>query len=348
MDLVCAITHAGRVAGWYSRWGAVSLARDLLQGEAPFVAYAEGLHVLDPLEVMPWVSGMVAIDRDRRVLEAWLDLATLARSAWIAMMRERWPQWTIRVADDPCRMPGARPRPLASAAIDDVQQWQASVWSESWRQESVRSWCAEVGVVEARATLEWGNHSLWVTIVEDAVVRHDAWDPGTDCRALTVGPDALVAIVETRPALVDPLPWDGRFDWGAVVDVDRRTLSLWQRHAPFPDDLPTALRDAWPGWTLALVGDPTLQLRCAGLSPSAMWGPDTARELDEWFARLVGERQTGASILAKVAGAIAVEPGQRVTVTDPGSSDGPRPSDEAQLVDAYARWRAAHAPSSIG
>jgi hypothetical protein len=77
MDLVCAITHAGRNAGWYGRWGAVSLARDLLRDEAAFVAYAEGLQALDPLQVMPWVSGMVAIDRDHRVLEAWPDLGVL-------------------------------------------------------------------------------------------------------------------------------------------------------------------------------------------------------------------------------------------------------------------------------
>lgn len=346
MDLVCAITHAGRIAGWYSRWGAVSLARDLLNGEAAFIGYAEGLHALDPLQVMPWVSGMVAIDRDRRVLEAWLDLGVLQQSAWLTSMRERWSGWTIRVADDPCRMPGAVPRAMEAAAIDDVREWQASVWSSSLEQESVRSWCAEVGEAECRAALEWGAHSLWITIVRGDVVRHDAWDPGTDCGALTVGPEALLAIVEARHALLDPLPWDGRFSWGAVVDVDRRTLSVWQRRAPYPEDLPTALRATWLGWTVTLVDDPTEQLACAGLPPDAMWGPDTVRELDEWFERLVGERQTGASILTKVAGAIALEPGQRMTITNPGRSDGPHEADGAWLVDAYVRWRTAHAPGT--
>lgn len=178
------------------------------------------------------------------------------------------------------------------------------------------------------------------------MIRHDAWcdDLNVSARALTIGLAGVRAVLATRPLIDAPVAWDGHFRAAALIDVDAGVLTLWQ-DAPRYADLAGALERAWPGWQIARSVDLPAHLATLGLDPTRSWGPDTQRDLDAAFSRTLGERETGAALLARVVPAIT-RPGERVTVADPGSSAGPAEQPAAALAAAFARWCAARTPSA--
>ncbi|MBL8627425.1 MAG: hypothetical protein JNK64_39445 [Myxococcales bacterium] len=344
-DLIAIVVAGGRARGAWSRWGALSLARDLLQGEAAFVAYLGTLQPIDPIELVRWMCGLVVVDHDARTLGLWREARGLWRSALRALIELRWPGWRVVPLDDLRALPGAAPRPVEPARVEDVIAAQARAWAEVCADRSYDAWIAEAGEASVREAMEATTHALWVAVRAGDAIRHDLWcdDGEVAGAALTIGRAGIDAVLATRPAGTLPLAWDGLLRAAAVIDVAARVLTLWQDDPPYAD-LIGALERAWPGWRIERSLDLPAHLAALGLDPTRSWGPDTQRDLDAAFARTLGERETGAALLARVIPAIT-RPGERVTITDPGSSLGPAEQPADALAVAFARWCAARTPS---
>jgi hypothetical protein len=343
-DLIVLVHAGGATRAWWSRWGAGSVERDLLQGEVGFTGYVETLVPLDPPQLVAWLCGLVVIDHDARALRLWIEQSPLWREAFHALVAVRWPGWSVAALVDLRDLPGAQVRAIAARGIEDVRAEVAAAWASAASPE-VEAWRAEVGDRLVRTALEW-QHDLWLTVRDaDGRLRQDAWPASYHPRGapLTIGRAGIEAILAERPGTAVE-PWYDRFEVGAHVDDATRTLSIWRAFPSYPDDLLGAIAAAWPGWTIALWPGPGDQLRALGLAEALRWGPETRTQLADKLARLAGHRETGAEIMAKVVGALELAPGQQLIIADPGDVRGPDELGFDELTAVFARWCAARAP----
>lgn len=346
-DLIVVVVEDARARAWWSRWGALSVVRDLVAGDQAFLDYVQTLDALEPVRIVPWMCAVVVVDRDRGrvgLVTRGGDLGGLWGMAVHEVIAARWPGWQVEPITDPCALIGAEPRPLTAPTLADVTEQQHAIWTRLAGDADIAAWIAEAGALTVRETLEWTEHPLWLTVRQpDGVTVHDAWADAYDVgRNLMIGPDGVAQVLATRPVRATLEPWDGRFEAGALVDYPRRTLSLWRARPSYPDDVIGGVTAAWPGWRIVHWPDIGAHLDAIEMSRDRLWGPDTRAQLEAWVARVVGERPTGAAVMATVLRNFPAEPGTTIRVADPGHGHGPvEPADTRALFDA---WIAAHAP----
>lgn len=264
-DLFCIVVNRGKRRVRWSRWGALSLERDLLQGRKQFLRYVEALDPLRKATLEPWMCGLAIVDLDRRILSRWLHGRTpLWNEAMDALLQVRWPGWQIDRIADFVGVPEAVLRQPTPVSLEDQLAWQVEIWRKAIEDPSVQQWRNKDGDAMVREALEWGEYRLWVSLRDrEGEWIHDAWEGGYPCgAALMIGREGVERCLALRAACSEvPLAWDVRFDAGALIDSHANTLTIWQTTPAHPEDLLGALGSTWPGWAISTCEGPRTHLR---------------------------------------------------------------------------------------
>ncbi|MDL4812945.1 hypothetical protein [Actinomadura opuntiae] len=260
---------SGGVQLHYSHWGADLVCSALAAGPAPAVRFVTAQHRCDDPERDwlddAWAEGGAVIDSTSRRLVFYGDQLMLelpCKRAFLALLAETWPGWTVRWAYDGIG-------DLAAAAGVDRSAVRAPDEDERFLpEETVTDLDDEVHLLTVRASgactvypLDWYAHTAW-----------------------------------QGPALLDRLPAGGlpRLDLpevpggGLHVDVDARTAGVWIGGSC--RGLVPALHELWPGWRVEFWEDRYEEqlARCGGTVTAP--GIDLAGALDEVIAELGSRR----------------------------------------------------------
>jgi hypothetical protein len=253
----------------YSHWGADMVCSALAAGPAPAARFIAAQHRCDDpgrdwLNDV-WAEGGAVVDRTSLRLVFYGDQLTLdlpCKRAFLALLAETWPGWTVRWAYDGIG-------DLAAAAGLDRSAVREPDEDERLPPE------------EAVADLDDEVHLLTVRTAEGCTAYPLGW---------------YVHTAWQGPALLDRLPAGGlpRLDLSEIpasglhVDADARTAGVWLRGSG--TGLVPALGGLWPGWRVEFWEDRYEEhlARCGGAVTAP--GADLAAALDEVVAALGARR----------------------------------------------------------
>jgi hypothetical protein len=253
----------------YSHWGADMVCSALAAGPDPAARFiAAQRRCDDPAHDWlddVWAEGGAVVDRTSRRLVFYGDQLMLdlpCKRAFLALLAETWPGWTVRWAYDGIG-------DLAAAAGVDRSAVREPDEDERLLPE------------EAVAGLDDEVHLLTVRTAEGCTAYPLGW---------------YVHTAWQGPALLDRLPAGGRrrLDLSEIpasglhVDADARTAGVWMRGSG--TGLVPALGGLWPGWRVEFWEDRYEEqlARCGGAVTAP--GADPAAALDEVVAALGARR----------------------------------------------------------
>ena len=343
------LIRGGEPRYFYSRWGGLTVDRDLLRGPDPFVDWVAELSEVQRAWCEPWICGLVIVDLDRREVDYWANQFAgnnaCDQRAHRALMAHRWrgftPRWLFepaRALTERLREPPVVPTSVVDDSVpslDDFLTRQEHAW-QSVVEDPASGWEEDVGKhgeIAVRSWYEHGTHASWVCVRRADGSTEDTLLDDHEGDLLRLGPAALRAL-EPRPSgLPDGItPYRERdVDWCFFVDETPRRLLWWSARPRFSAQLPSEIATAWSGFEVATLEDgPMDVLRELGLD-ARTFSHEGEREcrLGTW-RRLLGARPTGAGILARVASTIAVEPDQKVVITHPGRGDAGPAADDGE------------------
>jgi hypothetical protein len=331
---------------FYSRWGALNLARDLLQGPEQFRRHIAGLEARKTPMLENYLSGLVELDADRRRLRYWASDGfgrnAVCRRMYQALLARQWPGWALEWLDEPARtMQAPQARIVrATASIAEMQAWQDEAWQRARPQwVNFEQDLAEMGENWLRNIAEWDTHCTWVTVRSEQGLRDDRLADGIPAgRVFLAGPD-LLQLLDVRPQrnLAEIAISESDILACCYIDLPGRQFAWWCGEVWWPEILNIA--QAWPGWqTHRMTQGPPEQLALSGRDPQALLSLNCLQQLATWFASLIGSSVSPGTILANIAGSLQREPDTQVRITPPGpGSDGSdsAPGWEQQIRQHY-------------
>ncbi|GAA2160491.1 hypothetical protein [Actinomadura napierensis] len=298
------LIDAGGVHLHYSHWGADLVSSALAAGPAPAARFIAAQHRCDDPERDwlddVWAEGGAVVDRTSRRLVFYGDQLMLdlpCKRAFLALLAETWPGWTVRWAYDGIG-------DLAAAAGRDRSTVREPDEDERFLPE------------ETVTDLDDEVHLLTVRTAEGCTAYPLGW---------------YVHTAWQGPALLDRLPAGGlpRLDLreipvgGLHVDAAARTAGVWMRGSC--TGLVPALGGLWPGWRVEFWEDRYEEQlgRCGGTvtAPAA----DLAADLDQVIATLGSRRGDDPvprmlDFVHEVAGERTVELNPHFTAHRPGDA----------------------------
>jgi hypothetical protein len=264
-----ALIDAGGMRLHYSHWGADMVCSALAAGPNPAARFIAAQHRCDDprRDWMDdvWAEGGAVVDRTTRRLVFYGDQLMLelpCKRAFLALLEQMWPGWTVRWAYDGIG-------DLAAAAGVDRSAVRAPDEEERLLPE------------ETVTDLDEEVHLLTVRTPEGCVAYPLGW---------------YVHTAWQGPALLDRLPAGGRSrldlreipSGGLHVDTGARTAGVWINGSR--TGLVPALGGLWPGWRVEFWEDRYEEqlARCGGTVTAP--GADLAAALDEVVATLGARR----------------------------------------------------------
>lgn len=271
-----------RVIG--EHWGALGLPNSLLRGPR-LVEYLNcdenGVRCTPSGDEIPyssvWAEGGAVVDADRRILTFYSDINTInfsvaLRRRFLPVLAAYWPGWEIRYAVRGLRDLLDQAGLPAGELIDprDVRPLTATAVAESTR-ETYEAFGRRVSHAEHRRQVEPLGHyrghdeSVITVRLADGTVHDYAMHHRLDDILIT-GTD-LLDMLAGQPTT--PLPNELHAADGAFIDGPARTVYTWWAFSDLPG--PTALKDAWPGWTIIEhTGGLPHQAELSGRDPEAV------------------------------------------------------------------------------
>ena len=352
----------GQERYFYTRWGALSFDRDLLQGFESLAAFVPLLEELPKPFLDTWLEGLVVIDADAKRLLYWASQFAEGRplsvSLFESMITARWPGWTTSwllapaleiVEALPHLAPYARgaleppePYPVDQFARDQDQPWEEARGREDWADFR--------GSVGARESAECLTHHTWVVLDDRSVLIDDGWN----CSSLLRSGPPAVDVIRARPDALEP-PWGHLLDSCYRIDTEHRRIDWWISRPVWVRNPLVAVAERWPGWSFRpLRAGPPQLAKEMGLDPRALVRREGIEATLETVERVLGHRSTGADLLATALRTITVAPGERVSVVPPGpGDDGPEEMDVdlrqlAEHILAEERFQPLEEPTTDG
>ncbi len=346
------VIRKGQLRAYYSRWGALSLHRDLLVGTGPFVGWVESLETSVRPFLERWLCGLVIVDFDHHEIAYWADQFVgnnaVDQRIHRAVMAERWRGWRLRWLQEPSgwlqtllretlpKHEFARPEPT----LDDFLARQEEPWllaRESSKLDLDKE-IAELGELTVRSWFEFDTHRSWVCVRDEHGSIRDAMLSDPEGDLMRLGPPALEAL-DLRPSTEGTTAaiFEEHQSWCYFIDTSAKTFRWWSASPPWRDHPAGALPLAWPGWSVhAMLDGPRETMHEAALDVRVFdYDEKRAQHLPTW-ERLLGERPTGAGVLASVSKSMQLQDGERLVVTDPGLGDcGPTDADHLWKVECW-------------
>lgn len=321
---------------FYSRWGGLYLDLDLLQGPEYFHRHLSGLtHTSRPF-FEAYLCGLVEMDYNRHRLRYWgsqgFGSDSVSRRMYQSLLAGQWAGWTLEWLSAPAKTMAA-PLPhthTIDLSIQEIQTWQTQPWAEA--QETLPDFATLVASEGEDAVRSWFelDFTTWVTLRTEDGLRDEViasgWPAG---HTFLLGSD-LLQILKVRPqrTLAQLEKTEKEIQACCLVDIPNRCFWWWQlkpQWSPIWD-----IERAWAGWQSQWLNQgPRQQLEITGRDPQALLSTYCIDELETWFSRLLGPRQSPSQILTTIAGSLTRRPEEKLSITSPGpGSEGIVPPDE--------------------
>lgn len=312
---------------FYSRWGGVQLASDLLRGPESFQSHIRGFQRLERPFLEKYINSLAVVDLDERRLRYWgangFGFDPVSRRMYQALLQLQWPGWKLEWLYQPAdTMDVAGPRVHTThSTVAEVQAWQSELWHAL--QEKVADLIEKHGEVATRTDFEtpFDQFNTWVSVRSEQGLRDELlcnhYGPSYG-ELFLLGPQ-LVAVLDARPQRsFDELHLsESQFEACCFIDLVEHCFYWWvltPGWSPFFD-----MQKAWPGWEVKLLTEgPISQLEMSGRAPNSLLSPYCLTQLDEWFTQLLGPRPSPIDLLTKVADNIVKRSGGTVAITSPG------------------------------
>ena len=334
---------------FYSRWGGVQLASDLLQGPEAFQDYVRGLKRLERPFLENYITSLAEIDLQQRRLRYWgIDGFGYDALSWrmhCALLQSQWPGWTIEWLYQPAdAMQVAETRVHTSqVTVADVQAWQSALWHDL--KERFTDLIEQQGEAATRAMFEtpYDQFNTWVTVRSEQGLRDEILCNQfllAHAELFLLGPD-LVEVLEARPQrpFNELQPNESDLSACCFIDLVEQRFFWWVLTPCW--DPPYDIQKAWPGWEVEVLTEgPTRQLTLTGRAPSALRTSYSLTQLDEWFNSLLEPRQSPLELLTKVADNMAQRSGGNVEITLPGKDSEGIPQTPTWINDVKRHYAA--------
>jgi len=229
----------GRRGTWtlyYDHWCANRLDVELFWGLDLALTFIEQRDAKDSSYWLDevWCEGAAAVDTDRHLLlffggeDILWDIPL--RRAHLALMREAWPGWEVRWADEGIVTVGSYAGEPRKRFLDDHQpgpKARFSVLTEYPEDNTTLLTCTTEGATTVRRV--YGDEE-----------------------SLRLGPGQLAVLSELEGS--DSLDWEGEMPSGGChIDLDRKSIAFWWAETtPAIED---RARSAWPGWQVTWLRD---------------------------------------------------------------------------------------------
>jgi hypothetical protein len=253
--------HHGRMSIHFDRWAGLSLSEILLcHGPEELGEHFARYQVRETLLDDAWCEGAVLLDRDANLLLFYTDHGPLKHShglrrACVALLRQDWPGWTIRWADqdlaeivdhlgmDRAGLIGDRTTEGPPATVETVLRHLGvvtRVLGQPVTTEDYRRWA--VTTPYDKSFTPPNLETVLTVRFADGRVRDFSvgWDSIGDL--LGVGPDLVAALADRAG---HSLPNEFHAGAGAFIDMTARRISAWPPpRRPGLDIAP----GSWPGF----------------------------------------------------------------------------------------------------
>lgn len=313
---------------FYSRWGALHLDVDLLQGPESFQRHIGGLEQLNQPFLERYINSLAEVDLEERRLRYWgsqgFGFDAVSQRMYRALLQAQWPGWTLEWLFQPADVMNVDvPRiHTPQFGVSEVQAWQSAQWNELKGQ--CNDLIEEQGEAATRTDFEalFDGFNTWITVRSKEGLRDEIvcnyYDLG-HAELFLLGPD-LVDVLDARsPRSFDELKLsECQLKACCVIDLVDQCFSWWVRKSPWYPFF--NMQEAWPGWEVRMLTEgPIGQLAMTGRVPSALLRSHCLTNLDEWFTSLLGPRRSPLAMLTKVAANIVQQSGSTVEITLPGA-----------------------------
>jgi|GEM_PF-6576478 len=311
-DGLFVIRERGIEQYYYSRWGGLTVDRDLLTGPDRMINYIRSLEQTDTPATYPWMTGAIFVNVDTQSVWYWANQffgsVPAFQRYYRALLQQRWPGWQLHWAKRAIRdFAEQLPAPSSRSSTRRSKQRQRAgsriVWfeelaegnaraqltpydtlleleEEQWRrfqeQHEPAQWAAllaEHGEEIVRSWAEY-DHDTWVTV---------RWSDGRLAdymlsfwfeRSLCAGP-TLLRYLRSRPSISDITDHirEDRIKQTIFVDEAQQHIDWWWG---IPDWLgaPLWADKLWPGWTLTQHDGGSIEhMALTGRSPNPIRCP---------------------------------------------------------------------------
>jgi hypothetical protein len=337
------IVRGGEPRIYSSRFGALTVGRDMFAGPEDAVEFIESLTPDDQLYSTTWCEGGVFLDEDARTLllfgddgDGNLTNCLPLRRAYLLLLAERWPGWTVEwahqgVEDFELRLgiaPGGDrdpPRPMTEREVERARESIGMSASSGWPYERTAADRLPCDCDEVEET--------FITVVgEDDGVR-DVISPQRPTDLLRASPQLLEWLDAAPPA---PPTTELHVRGCMLVDLRGREIECWEAE-PLTDHELSRFTAFWPGWrftrqTIGLVH----QLERTGRDGSAARVPES--RMMELAATMIADRTSGYgmdAVLAARVAQIAARPDVVAVAADPRPHEAAAPDPTGERTRGW-------------
>jgi len=305
------IVRGGEPRIYGAQFGALTVARDLFAGPGGAIPFIESLTPRDQMHTRVWCEGGAFVDEDTRTLLLFADdgdgdliRCLPLRRAFLLLLAERWPGWTVEwahqgVEDFEARLgmpPGRDYDPPGPVTEREVERARASIGMSSypggWPFDRTANEPLPCGCDEAVDT--------FITVLGEDGGARDLIANEIPTRLLRVGPRLLEWLDAAHPA---PPTMELHVRGCMLVDPRRREIESWEAE-PLSDHELSRLAVHWPGSRLTRqTGGLIHQLERSGRDGAAARVPES--RMAELLRSLLEDRASGYGMDAVLANRVA-------------------------------------------
>jgi hypothetical protein len=318
------IVRGGEPRIYAAQFGALTVARDLFAGPGEAIPFIESLTPRDEMHTRVWCEGGAFVDEDARTLLLFADDGDLShclplRRAFLLLLAERWPGWTVEwahqgVEDFEARLgmpPGRDHDPPVPATEREVEWARASIGMGS---DSAGWPLKRTGHERLPCDCDFARDTFITVLGEDGGAR-DVIANELPTLLLRVGPQLLEWLEAAPPA---PPTTELHVRGCMLINLRQREIECWEAE-PLTDHELSLFAPLWPGWsftrqTVGLVH----QLERTGRDGAPARVPES--RMMELAAKMIADRTNGygmdAALAARVA-QIAARPDVVEVAADP-------------------------------